>query len=357
MVGARETGNETYVTGLISGLTERNGLEEVRVYHVGRQWTGATTGVGFARLLTGRPIVRLTLELPIRSLIDRLDVIHMTYVAPLWTPAPIVLTVHDICYVSNPEWFSHRDLVLLRTMVPHSIRQAAHVITDSSEARHQIIETYGVDSDRVTAIPLGPGPAAEPISIEHARAILRDMGLDSARPFLLTVGNLQPRKNLTRLLEAFKEVILGFGHDIDLVIVGQARFGADEVRRLSEALGDRVHLTGYIDDRQLAACYKGCTAFVLPSLYEGFGLPVLEAMAHSIPVACSRAGSLVEVCGGAAIMFDPTSVADIAEQINRVISDSSLRSTLSQAGAKRVREFTWRRTADLTVEVYARARR
>src|ERR1700730_10361030 len=152
MVGGQETGNETYVRGLVGGLSTDASEVDLVVYNVGTPWTSPNRHLRFQRLLTGNPFVRLGLELPVRSMAG-IDLLHMTYGAPLWSATPIVLTVHDICYATNPEWFSPRDLRVLSTVVPRSIRRAAHVITDSLSARSQIIEHYRVPEAKISAIP------------------------------------------------------------------------------------------------------------------------------------------------------------------------------------------------------------
>ncbi len=356
MVGGHETGNETYVRGLVDGFKAFAGSIEVLAYNVGRPWTDAYPHIRFQRLLSANPYMRLGLELPLRSLTQRLDILHMTYTSPVWSAAPVVLTVHDICYATNPEWFSERDLRVLSSNVPRSIRAAEQVITDSQSARDQIIEHYHVPESKISAIPIGPGPAAAPISLVEARAELAGMGVDSQRPYLLAVGNLQPRKNLVRLLEAFKELVGARGHDLDLVIVGPRHFRAEDTIAASESVAERVRFTGYVTDRQLAAFYRCCTAFVFPSLYEGFGLPALEAMSHGIPIACSNAGSLPEVCGDAALLFDPHSVEAITDAVDRIVVDAELRKRLSATGSARARQFSWTKSAELTLAVYEKAR-
>ena len=178
MVGGQETGNETYVRGLVNGFNALGQQAahdlDLLVFNVGKPWAAyggyVTPGdklrvrIRLHRLLTGNPFVRLGAELPLRSIAQRLDLLHMTYSSPAWSAAPVVLTVHDICYATNPEWFSSRDLRVLNTMVPRSIRQAAHVITDSQDARRQIIEHYHVPETKISAIPIGPGPGAERIT-------------------------------------------------------------------------------------------------------------------------------------------------------------------------------------------------
>ena len=350
MVGGQETGNETYIKGLVEGF-ELGAELDIVVYNVSSPWMAPNEHLQFKRLLTASPYVRLGLELPIRSL-GHLDILHMTYGAPVWSAAPIVLTVHDICYATNPEWFSPRDLRVLSAVVPRSIRKAAHVITVSQASRRDIIDRYRVTEDKISAIPNGPGPGSEPITSDEARAELSNLGLNLQRPYLLAVGNLQPRKNLVRLIQAFDELVIGRGHDIDLVVVGPKRFRADEIVQSAVPIGGRVHFTGYVTDRQLAACYQCCTVFVFPSLYEGFGIPALEAMAHGAPVACSNAGGIPEVCGDAAVMFDPRSVDAMVDAVHRILSDTALRQRLGVAAIARAKQFTWRRSAELTLDAY-----
>jgi glycosyltransferase involved in cell wall biosynthesis len=354
MVGGQETGNETYITGLIGALQSSSPEAQLLVFNVGSPWSEPSAQVRFQRLLTGNPFLRLGVELPIRSLTQHLDVLHMTYSAPVWSAAPLVLTVHDICYATNPEWFSKRDLRVLNAMVPRSIRMAAHVITDSESARRQIIDYYGVREDKISAVPIGPGPAAMAVPAADAKREIAALGLPVDRPYLLTVGNLQPRKNLVRLIEAYSTVALAGEVDADLVIVGPRRFRADDVVAAAAGLRGRIHLTGYLSDRQLAACYSLSAGFVLPSLYEGFGLPILEAMSHGVPVASSNGGALPEVCGDAALMFDALSVPDIAGALKALRSEP-LRSRLAEAGRARASEFSWVRTARLTLDIYRKA--
>lgn len=352
MVGGRETGNETYVKGLVEGFQDLPGVELV-VYHVGAPWVAPRLGRSLRRLRTANSYIRLGVELPARSMADRLQVLHMTYAAPLWSPARIVLTVHDVCFVTNPEWFSARDLRVLNNVVPRSIGKAAHVITVSESARRQIIEAYGVPDEKISVIPNGPGPGARPLAESAAREALVTLGVDPNRRFILAVGNLQPRKNLGRLIEAFSGIATQVP-DLDLVVVGPEHYRADEVFASASAFPDRVRLTGYVTDEQLAACYSSSLCFVFPSLYEGFGLPAIEAMAHGAPVVSSSTGALPEVCGDAALYFDPRSVEEMRTALLRIATDTGLRERLGAAGSERARRYTWRHSAELTLAVYAK---
>jgi len=218
---------------------------------------------------------------------------------------PSSLTVHDISYVTNPEWFSPRDLRVLSAAIPSAIKRAAVVHTVSEDSRSLIVEHYRVPPEKVRVVPSGAGPAGEPIDPEEARQAVAQIGIDPDRPYLLAVGNLQPRKNLVRLIEAYQRLIAEGHGDADLVLVGPKHFQAHDVFAAASAVTDRIHFTGYLDARQLAACYRCCAAFVFPSLYEGFGAPAVEAMVHGAPIASARAGSLPEVCQDSSALLRP----------------------------------------------------
>ncbi len=351
MVGGHETGNETYVRGLVDGFSQLDREFELYVYHVDGPWRANARNVRLRPMASASPWIRLAIGLPRRTVSDNLDVMHTTYTAPLWTRCPIVLTVHDISYVAHPEWFSRRDLRVLSATVTRSIGKAERVITVSEVCRQQIIEHYRVPNEKVVSIANAAGPAGIPLSDETAREQLASLGLDAKRPYILAVGNLQPRKNLVRLIEAFRNIVAA-GPDVDLVVVGPQHFKAEDVLTAGRDRGSRVRFTGYVTDLQLAACYSRAAVFAFPSLFEGFGIPALEAMSHGTPVVCSRAGALPEVCGDAALYFDPLDVDSISDALQRALTDDSLRATLIAAGRAREGAFTWRRAAEQTLDVY-----
>jgi glycosyltransferase involved in cell wall biosynthesis len=171
---------------------------------------------------------------------------------------------------------------------------------------------------------------------------------------VLSVGNLQPRKNLVRLIHAFRSVSAQ-GLDVDLVVVGAQHYRGREVLEAAGEVGARIRFTGYISDRQLAACYSLAKAFAMPSLFEGFGIPAIEAMAHGLPVACSRAGALPEVCGDAPIYFDPLDVESIAGALKRALTDHSLRAEMVRKGRLQAARFSWRESAQHTLSTYRAA--
>ena len=356
MVGSHETGNETYVKGLVSGFSQLAGDLDLYVYHVGQTWASDADRIHFKSMASASPWVRLTVGLASRALRDSLDVLHVTYTVPVVAPCPIVVTVHDISFVDHPEWFSQRDLRVLSRTVPLSVRKAQRVITVSELCRQAIIEHYRVSPDKVVAIPNAAGPGAMALSDDEAHEELAAMGLDWKRPYVLAVGNLQPRKNLVRLIAAMRSMAAA-SNELDLLVVGPEHYRAEEVLGAAREAAEKIRFTGYVTDRQLAACYSCASAFAFPSLFEGFGIPLLEAMAHGVPVVCSTTGAFPEVCGDAALYFDPLDVNSIDDALTRVVTDSDLRIELVRKGRAREAQFTWRRSAESTLAVYRQSGR
>jgi glycosyltransferase involved in cell wall biosynthesis len=255
---------------------------------------------------------------------------------PLRRPCPGVVTVHDLAFEAHPEGFSTRTGLKYRTLVPRAARSAERVICDSAFTRDDLRLRYGVDGGKVRVIPLAPALAAGDATPPEG-------------PYVLAVGDLRPKKNFARLATALAELHAG-GLPHRLVIAG---VDAGERERIRAAAGDApVELPGYVGDEVLDALMRGADLLVHPSLYEGFGLVLLEAMARGCPVAAARATALPETAGDAAAYFDPLDTGDIAVVIGRVLGDRELREELIERGRRRVREFSWERTAGETLGVY-----
>jgi glycosyltransferase involved in cell wall biosynthesis len=281
------------------------------------------------------------------------DLVHLQYIAPPWLPCPYVCTIHDITFRLFPEWFDRRDRLLMNWLIPRSVRRAAQVTVPSESTAADVASAYHVDESRVAVIPYAAPPEfSEPVTPEAVRAIREQCHLE--RDYFLFVGTLQPRKNLPRLLEASARADT---QGADLAITGKHGWRQPELEGLVRSLGlsGRVRLLGYVPDESLPALYAGALAFLFPTLYEGFGIPVLEAMACGTPVLTSNVSALPEVAGQAALLVDPCSVEAIAEGITRLATDGKLRQELSAAGRRQAKRFSWEATARLTVEAYRRA--
>ena len=416
MVGERETGNETYTVNLIRGLLRvagrdpkgfswdagepaaaPDGLQRAEA----RRW-GATPRFSLltphperlhaalpelrdfphaevVRLRPANSLLRIPFGLPAVALRRSVDVLHVTYNAPPVASCPVVVTIHDISFEHYPEFFSPRDYAILKTLVPLSARRAARVITVSQHAKREIVQRYGIDPQRVAVTYEAAAAQFKPVSDPAAlQAVRARYGIGDG-PFLLALGNLQPRKNIGRLLEAFAQVVgtgdwglgtdyrspvtdhstpLRYGTACSLVIAGKALWRESEIFASVQRAGleDRVVFPGYVDDADLPALYSAATAFVYPSIYEGFGLPPLEAMACGTPVVCSTAASLPEVVGDAAVNVDPLRVDSLAQGLRDVLSNAALREDLRARGLRRAAQFSWDRCAAETLAVYTAAR-
>jgi glycosyltransferase involved in cell wall biosynthesis len=272
--------------------------------------------------------------------------------APALPFVPQVTTILDVIYRRFPE--THAGLLTLgmRALVPLAARRSKRILTLSEASKHDIVRFLGVPADRVDVTYLGPGLDSTVLPKPEAE-IRRSFELGRA-PVVLTVSAKRPHKNLERLIDAFGRV----EHDPKpvLVVPGYPTPFEGKLRELAEQRAPgRVRFVGWVDDATLEGLYRMATVFVFPSLAEGFGLPVLEALVRGVPVACSNVSSLPEIAGEAALYFDPTDTNALTRAVERLLVDQELRRRLMEAGPERARRFTWAETARLTRETYARA--
>ena len=296
------------------------------------------------------PYRRIPFSFPSLARRESAALAHLHYFASPRLRCPAVVTVHDISYARAPELFSSRDRMLFR-FVRGSLRRAARVIAVSEFTRSDVVDRYGLEPAKVVAIPNGVSERFRPLA-EAARTRVHDrFGIN--RPYMLCVGALQARKNVPLAIEAYAR-LMGRGTDCELVIAGGDKGGRLDVLDaiLRARLTGRVHLVGHVEDDEMPALYSAAKALVFPSLYEGFGLPALEAMASGTPVIASNTTGLAEVVGDAGLTVDPRSVEELAEAMGRVLDDSELRERLVGAGLIRAAEFTWARAAAATAGVY-----
>jgi glycosyltransferase involved in cell wall biosynthesis len=289
--------------------------------------------------------------LPWRARRDRVELLHsLGTTSPPWCPVPSVVTVLDVIYHHFPETFPRAAQLGLRLVVPAGAKRAQRVLAISEAGKRETAETLGIDPGRITAIHLGFGFGGEQPQVT-AEAELRDRyGLGDA-PFVLTVSSALRHKNLDRLLQAFAR--LG-GTDARLVVVGHAGRDQEALRERAGALGigDRVVFTGWVEDPDLEGFYAAADVFVYPTLMEGFGMPVLEAMRREVPVACSNLSALPEIAGDAAEFFDPYDVESIAAALRTVLESPERRAELVGRGREQCRRFSWEETARQTLAVY-----
>lgn len=280
------------------------------------------------------------------------DIVHsLASTAPLWGRARRVTTIHDLHYRAVPD--SHFGLrgLGMRVLVPAAARRSQRIVVDAASTRDDLAIHLGTPAAKVDIVPLAPsrpGPAADTAQMRQRLAL-------GDRPVLLTVSAKRPHKNLMTLLRA--HALRPAERRPVLVLPGYPTPHEHELRAEAQRLGviDDVRFVAWVSPEELEALYALAIAFVFPSLYEGFGLPVLDAMLRGVPVACSDRGSLADVAGDAALLFDPEDPRSIAEQVGRLLDDPGLARERAAAGRDHAAGYTWRRTAQLTIGAYERA--
>jgi glycosyltransferase involved in cell wall biosynthesis len=353
-VGRGRTGDESYTVNLLRELPAA--APELSFAASLRNPSDLPADVPAAvrrlALNVASPYRRIPFSFPSLARRESAALAHLHYFTSPRLSCPAVVTVHDISYTRAPELFSGRDRMLFR-FVRGSLRRAARVIAVSEFTRADVCGRYGLDPGKVVAIPNGVSPRFQPLPDAAARVRER-FGID--KPYLLCVGALQPRKNVPLAIEAYAR-LSGRGTECELVIAGGDRGGRLDVLDaiLRTRLTGSVHLVGHVEDDVLPALYSAARALVFPSLYEGFGLPALEAMASGTPVIASNTTGLAEAVGDAGLTVDPRSVDELAEAMRRVLGDEELRQRLVAAGHARAASFTWARAAGATAGVYREA--
>jgi glycosyltransferase involved in cell wall biosynthesis len=361
-VGAQLAGNESYAVNLIEALAEidRTNLYTLYVTKPAAIDRFANRWPNFKvrQTLPHTPLVRIPLTLSAELRRHPVDVLHVQFTAPPFAPCPVVTTIHDLSFEHLPETFKRRSRAQLRLTVRRTARKAALILTLSESSRRDIIETYALDPERVIVTPAAAPTHFKPVVDETELKAIRERYGISAN-YLLSLGSIQPRKNLTRMIEAFLwlRTERPASRPPQLVIAGKRGWLDDEVFRAAQqdGLNESVKFIGYVPEEDLPALYSGAMCFVYPSYFEGFGLPVLEAMQCGAPVIAGNQTSLPEVAADAALLFDPFDTTALGEAIAKVIDHPDYREELRARGLKRAAEFSWIATARLTLKAYERA--
>ena len=334
VLGRRRTGDETYVRELLRELGSTTRPFELAA--VTRDPALLPAGVRPLHLPARNQWVRLGWRLP--RLLRRLRpaVAHFQYVVPPGFGGTAVVTVHDLSFERHPDLMGRRDRFVMPAVVRRAVERSARVLTVSEWSRDDLLERYRLEPDKVVVTPNGVDRRFRP-----------DGPRRDGPPYVLFVGAIQPRKDPLTAVRALRHL----DPDLHLVMAGPHKLAVADVRReaADAGLADRVHLLGYVDDDELASLYRGAACLVMPSRYEGFGLPVLEAMASGTPVVAARASALPEVAGDAAVLVDPGDPEALADGVRRALAD---RDRWRAAGAARAAAFTWAETARRTAAVY-----
>ncbi|HKS74035.1 MAG TPA: glycosyltransferase family 1 protein [Terriglobales bacterium] len=355
-LGSGRGGNETYYRYLLAGLTAADQHNEYLLLgsKKGLAQLPAIPGKNFhwRTVVSKSPYTRIPCEIPLSLKRHPVDLYHAQFILPPFLKCKTVVAILDIAYEHFPEAFPAYQRLWSKWLIRASARRADHIVTLSEHSRQDIARTYNIPEEKITVTSLGAGDEFFPRDRNAAKELVaRQYGI--REDFILYLGRLQARKNLVRLVEAYAALHrAGFPHK--LVLAGRADFlfqpVIDRVRELR--LEQDVLIPGYVNNHDIPHLYSAADLFVFPSLYEGFGLPVIEAMACGVPVVTSRGSSLEEVAGSAALLVDPCDQASLIRAMHAALSDSTLRDHLRRAGLKRSREFSQERTARKTMAVY-----
>jgi len=287
----------------------------------------------------------------IENIIGKVNLYHATdfVLPPIHKKTKSIVTIHDLSYIRVPEAASPSLKAYLDVVVPLSLNRATHIHAVSETTRQDLITLYNIPPEKISVIFNAVESHFKPIT--PSKEIFEKYHIPNV-PYIITVGTVQPRKNYSRLVKAVAQ--LRTRHDIHLVVVGGRGWLEDEFyATIRDAkMTDYVHLTGFVADEDLPALYTGAIAMAFPSLYEGFGIPILEAMACGVPVVSSNSSSLPEVAENAALLIDPYSIDEVLEALERVITDHSVRNMLIQRGFEQAKKFSWDTSASQLLQLY-----
>ena len=361
-VGTGLGGNESYATNLIEALAQIDSINQYTLFvtrdEAVTKFDNRWSNFVVRQTRPHTPLIRIPLTLSAELRKNPVDVLHVQFTAPPFAPCPVVVSIHDLSFEHLPETFKRRSRAQLRLTVRRSARKATHILALSEHARADIVSTYRISPDIVTAIPIAAADCFKPVVDERdLQRVRHTYGI--AGDYILSVGSIQPRKNLGRLVAAYARLRRTSMNSTSpkLVIVGKrAWLYGETLRTIKESgVSDSIILTGYVPETDLPALYSGALFFVYPSYFEGFGLPPLEAMKCGAPVLAGNRTSLSEVVGDAGLLVDPFDTEAIASGMAELIENLDFRKELRVKGLKRSELFKWEHTAKRTLEVYKRA--
>jgi glycosyltransferase involved in cell wall biosynthesis len=353
-----------YVRELIHALAAQDTRTDYRLFVAGASHCTlpAKPGPNFAWCPTrisplwfARLWHRLQIPLPVETFVGPIRLYHATdFTLPPTLPGvSTLLTIHDLSFVRAPETATPVLKAYLDKVVPRSVKRAHHVLADSQTTKDDLIELYGTPPEKISVLIGGVNPEFLPVEDPAARAAVRERYGLPANPYVFSIGTVQPRKNYARLIEALSMLGPDFD-DVHLVIAGGRGWLESPIFRAVDEcdMTGRVHFTGFVRDEDLPALYSEAQCLAFPSLYEGIGFPVLEAMACGIPVITSNISSMPEIAGEAALLVDPYDVAALADALLQLLTDQTLRKSLVEKGFGQAAYFTWTRAAQRLTAIY-----
>lgn len=348
---ARQTGTGVYLRHLIRHLLDSGLGRDLTVLSM-RGVDGDTRFIPESKLkLLRTPMVRTLwtqARLPLHMMAHRYDLVHLPdHKLPFWAPGDMIATILDLAVFRFPGMFEPMHRRRLEWFTRDAARRARRLLAISESTKNDLTTILGVRPERIDVTPLGADPEIYRPNVEpHRRPV----------PYVLSVGALQPRKNFSLLIRAFKRACAQWREPVELLIAGQRGWMWDSIESEAKAppFAERVHLLGYVPDERLPSLYRGAMIFALPSLYEGFGIPLVEAMACGAPVLASNVSSFPEVVGDAGLLLDPTDEGLWAERLLMLFGNADLRQNLGRKSIDRARQFTWKNMAHKTIAAYTK---
>lgn len=356
-IGSKGGGLETYERELIKGFMEIDGQNQYVIFGCSQKAIEKSLGrhprFTFMTVSKNSKFLRLSLTLPYELAKNHLDIVHICMVPPVFCPHKYIMTVHDLAPFIHPEFFPKRILLRLNPLLKKGIKNADKIITVSEATKRDVIRLFGIDAHKIIVIPHGIDSHYKPVEDKKsAVTLLKKYGI--AGKYILYVGRIQARKNISSLIQAFQLLKKRRKLEHKLVLVGKMMWESKEFYKEIDNLDIRedVILTDHAPYSDLPFFYNNADAFVYPSLFEGFGLPPLEAMACGTPVIVSNMTSIPEVVGDAALFVDPYDISSIAEGMEKLLSSDNLKKDLIKKGFQRAKQFSWKETAKKTLSVY-----
>lgn len=378
-VGKKRTGSETYILQLVKGLSKIDKKNRYFLYtntknkkiikEIKNKLGKLSENFQLISVLPASKSVWTFFSLPIRARKDNLDILHVEYIAPFltWNNFKIITTIHDVSFERYPEFINYKDLFFLKKLIPLSIKRAKKVIAVSDFTKKEIENFYKTRSQKVLTIYNGGASESLKLSVDEEELKEFKNKKDLNEPYVLSLGTLQPRKNIPFLIKSFERFMVEVGNKSDKfsklkLIIGGSKLGHNydekvdlEIGRLlkeNPMIAEKIKFEGFIKDEDLPFYYQGAEAFIFASIYEGFGLPGIEAMASGLPVLASNSSCFLEIFGEGAFYFKENSEKDFVTSLKKVLFDDKFKVTLIKSGKKQAKAFDWVETAKQTLSVY-----
>lgn len=353
MIGDHSGGNESYSSNILKNMHKPDKFKFYLFVKDGIDTSEYEDTFEIVRFHSHNAFVRNFWELPVLCKRYKLSLLHTQYFIPFWRPCEVVCTIHDICFEHFKDIFTKKEYYRQKLLIPYAAKHSKKLFTSSQYSKDDIKEHYKIDDSDILVTHSAVNPSFRKLNdIELNCAELREKyGIGSSK-FILSVCNLQPRKNLIRLIHSFVKMKKEYGGDEKLVVVGKKAWMFHDILKTAIDNTKEIIFTDYVDDRDLVRLYNEATCFIYPSFFEGFGIPLIEAMACGTPVAAANATSLPEVVEDAGIYFDPFDEEQIKEAMFRLLSDERLQNDLVEKGFKRVKQFEWKKSSDIILNTY-----